>query len=197
MRPLKVKPTKFERDKVIDTAKLLFWQKGFNGTSMRDLQQAVDLRPGSIYASFGDKSQLYSAALTQYADEGYRALQRCFDESGDAEKALAQFLHLTLNNGADEPSHVCMLVKTITELGNKEHPHVILAIQQLARMEHAFFTLFLHMQQEGKLIDQDPRLMAKKFQALVIGLKTYAQTGQSPETMQLMSEHALKSLFTC
>jgi len=192
-----VKPFKFERDKVIDAAKLLFWQKGFHGTSMRDLQQAVDLRPGSIYASFGDKSQLYSAALMRYADEGYQALQQCFEETGDAEKSLAQFLHLAVNRGVDEPSHVCMLVKTIAELGDEEHSLAILAKQQLARMENAFFELFLHLQQQqGKLLDQEPRLMAKEFQALVIGLKTYAQTGQSQETMQLMSEHALKYFFT-
>ncbi|PIW60657.1 TetR/AcrR family transcriptional regulator [Shewanella sp. CG12_big_fil_rev_8_21_14_0_65_47_15] len=192
-----MKPFKFERDKVIDAAKLLFWQKGFHGTSMRDLQQAVDLRPGSIYASFGDKSQLYSAALMRYADEGYQALQQCFEETGDAEKSLAQFLHLAVNRGVDEPSHVCMLVKTIAELGDEEHSLAILAKQQLARMENAFFELFLHLQQQqGKLLDQEPRLMAKEFQALVIGLKTYAQTGQSQETMQLMSEHALKYFFT-
>ena len=133
----------------------------------------------------------------RYADEGYQALQQCFEETGDAEKSLAQFLHLAVNRGVDEPSHVCMLVKTIAELGDEEHSLAILAKQQLARMENAFFELFLHLQQQqGKLLDQEPRLMAKEFQALVIGLKTYAQTGQSQETMQLMSEHALKYFFT-
>nr|WP_067293017.1 helix-turn-helix domain-containing protein [Marinobacterium profundum] len=59
---------KFDRDTVVRSAMALFWQKGFGGTSTRDLQQALNMHPGSIYAAFGNKAGLYREALDAYAD---------------------------------------------------------------------------------------------------------------------------------
>ena len=46
---------KFEREQVVYAASQLFWEKGFHATSTRDLQDAINMRPGSIYAAFGSK----------------------------------------------------------------------------------------------------------------------------------------------
>jgi len=54
---------KFERENVIRVASQLFWEKGFTATSTRDLQEAINMRPGSIYAAFGSKEVLYSESL--------------------------------------------------------------------------------------------------------------------------------------
>jgi len=45
---------------------LLFWERGFEGTSMADLNQAMGLNPSSIYAAFGDKHALFSLAVKRY-----------------------------------------------------------------------------------------------------------------------------------
>ncbi|MFQ3219797.1 MAG: TetR/AcrR family transcriptional repressor of nem operon, partial [Paraglaciecola sp.] len=42
--------SKFDREEVLEKAKNLFWEKGYLGTSTRELQNAIDMRPGSIYA---------------------------------------------------------------------------------------------------------------------------------------------------
>ena len=46
----------------------LFWERGFEGTSMADLTQAMDLNPSSIYAAFGDKHALFQLAAKRYAE---------------------------------------------------------------------------------------------------------------------------------
>ena len=57
---------KFERENVVRVASQLFWQKGFHATSTRDLQEAVNMRPGSIYSAFGSKEGLYCESLKDY-----------------------------------------------------------------------------------------------------------------------------------
>jgi AcrR family transcriptional regulator len=47
---------------------LLFWERGFEGTSMADLTQAMCLNPSSIYAAFGDKHALFSLAVKRYLE---------------------------------------------------------------------------------------------------------------------------------
>ena len=58
---------KFEREHVVRVASQLFWEKGFHATSLKDIEHALDMRPGSIYAAFGNKESLYSQALDLYA----------------------------------------------------------------------------------------------------------------------------------
>ncbi|MDC9612019.1 TetR/AcrR family transcriptional regulator, partial [Pseudoalteromonas sp. GABNS16H] len=36
----------------------LFWERGYAGASMKQIEQALDMRPGSIYATFGSKDGL-------------------------------------------------------------------------------------------------------------------------------------------
>lgn len=59
------KQAKFDRDDVIEKAKNLYWEKGYHATSMRNLQDVVDMRPGSIYAAFGSKDNLFKEALNR------------------------------------------------------------------------------------------------------------------------------------
>jgi AcrR family transcriptional regulator len=60
------RPISFDKDAALEAAMLLFWEHGFEGTSMADLTQAMGLNPSSIYAAFGDKHALFSLAVDRY-----------------------------------------------------------------------------------------------------------------------------------
>ena len=62
------RPISFDKDAVLEVAMLLFWERGYEGTSMADLTQAMGLSPSSIYAAFGDKHSLFSLAVHRYLD---------------------------------------------------------------------------------------------------------------------------------
>jgi AcrR family transcriptional regulator len=61
-------PIGFDKDAALEAAMLLFGKRGFEGTSMADLTQAMGLNPSSIYAAFGDKHALFSLAVKRYMD---------------------------------------------------------------------------------------------------------------------------------
>lgn len=56
----------FDYEHVLDEAMYVFWRKGYHATSMRDLIQATSLQPGSLYAAFGGKRQLFERVLDHY-----------------------------------------------------------------------------------------------------------------------------------
>src|SRR4051794_23423223 len=62
------RPRGFDPDAVVDAAVEVFWRKGYEGASMADLCAATGLRPGSIYAAWGSKLGLFSAAVDRYVD---------------------------------------------------------------------------------------------------------------------------------
>ncbi|MEO6684473.1 MAG: helix-turn-helix domain-containing protein, partial [Dyadobacter sp.] len=59
----------FDPEERMEKARDLFWEKGYNATSMEDLVQTMGLNRGSIYDTYGDKHSLYLQCLGNYAAE--------------------------------------------------------------------------------------------------------------------------------
>ena len=76
----------FDRDVVLQNAMQVFWANGFNATSMQQLVDATGLNRSSLYNSFGDKMELYRAALKEYAGDTQQQIQCAI---GKAENPLA------------------------------------------------------------------------------------------------------------
>lgn len=60
------RPRQFDAAKVIESLVKVFWEKGYQATSMQDLVIASGLHKGSLYGAFGDKHAMYLAALKHY-----------------------------------------------------------------------------------------------------------------------------------
>jgi AcrR family transcriptional regulator len=62
------RPAAFDKDAALEVAMRLFWERGYEGTSMADLSLAMGVHPSSIYAAFGDKQALFALTAKRYAD---------------------------------------------------------------------------------------------------------------------------------
>jgi AcrR family transcriptional regulator len=60
------RPRQFDAEKAKAKAMRLFWERGFSGTSIQDLSQALNINPPSLYAAFGDKRTLFEASIDAY-----------------------------------------------------------------------------------------------------------------------------------
>lgn len=191
-----VNSAKFDRQQVIANATTLFWARGFKGCSMRDVQQAVNLRPGSLYASFGDKENLYREALLHYAAAGLASLQALEQQLACPLAVLRQFMREALANSlTGQPDKVCMLVKTVTELGAEQHPLASLARELLQQMAAQFTRLLAQAKQAGLLAaDTDPAALASFYQMQLIGLKSVARLQPEPAVLDCLLQQALAIL---
>jgi AcrR family transcriptional regulator len=62
------RPREFDRTVALDRAVRLFWRKGYEGTSLSDLTEALGITRPSLYAAFGNKQALFGEVLGRYAD---------------------------------------------------------------------------------------------------------------------------------
>ena len=74
------RPIGFDKDAALEAAMLLFWKRGYEGTSMADLTQAMGLNPSSIYAAFGDKHELFSLAVKRYMETRAQYATKALEE---------------------------------------------------------------------------------------------------------------------
>ena len=61
------RPRTFDTDEALARARDLFWSRGYGGTSVQDLVDALGVERGSLYGAFGDKRRLYLQAVELYA----------------------------------------------------------------------------------------------------------------------------------
>ncbi|WP_417225124.1 TetR/AcrR family transcriptional regulator [Amphritea sp.] len=176
---------KYNREDVIHKAMLLFWERGYNGTSTRDLQQAIDMRPGSIYAAFGSKEQLYREALVCYSKEMADVLAQRIASTGSPLAGLEMFFrNVVIDQCNTNPSEVCMLVKTLTEVGD-DHPELMaLSRELLKRTEDRFADILQQAKDQNEIAEHaNPRILARHLQVQMIGLRIYMKTSRNPESL--------------
>ena len=62
------RPREFDLEEALDKAMRLFWEKGYDGTSLTELASVMGITKPSLYAAFKDKETLFEQALAHYAD---------------------------------------------------------------------------------------------------------------------------------
>lgn len=189
---------KFNRDDVIEKAKNLYWEKGYHATSMRNLQDVVDMRPGSIYAAFGNKDNLFKEALNRYAEEGAVNLSNSIAQEKTVLAGLKRFIHsVTVCSKGTAPSGMCMVVKTIGELTQNDSPDLLAhATSILERVEASFVNTFKQAIDNGEISsDKDPAELARYFQIQVMGLRTYAQVSNDTDAVEKYIDGLFKSFL--
>ncbi len=109
------RPREFDETAVLDAATDLFWARGFDGASTRDLADAMGLTTASLYNAYGDKRALYRRVLDRYASG---ALAWCIAtlESEPGGAALAAFFDLLGRETLAEGARGCLVVNAGLEL---------------------------------------------------------------------------------
>ncbi|MDY6810600.1 MAG: helix-turn-helix domain-containing protein [Actinomycetota bacterium] len=117
----------YDADEVIETARDLFWTRGFDDVSVSDVEKATGLSRSSIYHAFGSMRGLFDAVVQNYLDAVVRPRLRGLQAEIVADDALASYLHEladAIARRADAVGDVtsaptgCLLVATaVTSLG--------------------------------------------------------------------------------
>lgn len=180
----------YDRDKALDAALNLFWQKGYHATSLKDLEAALAMKPGSIYAAFKSKESLYLASLERYFLNGRDQLRRDMESAPTVLAGLADHLRgYGCIGPTPDTARACMIVKTILDTTDAEP-----AIRDRARayydqLRTDFAAHFRKAKEAGELPpDADPERLAQRFQADVTALRIEAHNSTDPDAVAALAE---------
>ncbi|MCP4333852.1 MAG: TetR/AcrR family transcriptional regulator [Gammaproteobacteria bacterium] len=84
------RPREFDETMVIENLMKVFWDKGYEATTMQDLVKASGLLKGSLYGAFGDKQALYLTALKHYNRTRIQAGIDILNGEGGARQKVAR-----------------------------------------------------------------------------------------------------------
>jgi len=111
----------FDERQALVSAMLVFWEKGYEGTSIQDLEDATGLGRTSIYNAFGNKRQLFNRILECYKESVMSALFLAMDSAPDIRDGIRRLLHgaLDIHFDTDNPGG-CLVVLSVLESGQHD-----------------------------------------------------------------------------
>ena len=189
------RPRQFDEDAALDAAMRVFWQKGYEGTSLDDLTEGMGINRSSLYSTFGDKQSLFRKVVQRYQSGPLCFLPKALAEPS-ARAVTEALLRSSVKFFAD-PSHPpgCLSMQGGMACGSGNED-----VQQ-AMIEWRTAGLLLlqkRMQRakaEGDLAKNvDPKDLARLIMILMNGLSVQAVNGATSAEMNRAVELALRSL---
>ena len=145
-----------------------FWAKGFEATSMADLCTCTGLHKGSLYQAFGDKHQLFMAALNHYADSVFRETGDVISETKSPLENIRAVVNRICDDAGGEKG--CMMINSTVELAPHD-PAVKEALQAFGqRRMQAVTQLITAAQASGDIsIKTPPDKLARQLMMTLAG----------------------------
>lgn len=187
----------FDPDAALQAALELFWSRGYEATSMADLVEHLGIGRASIYATFGNKRDLYLKALDRYGETRDPALLRDLSQPGPALPAVRALVRRFAGEAADPTRRLngCFVTNTATELA----PHDTAAAHRVElswqHIETPLHSALVRAQAQGELPeDRDPRALARMLLVLLQGLRVVGKASSDPARVREAAEQALALL---
>jgi len=150
----------FDYDQKLETARNLFWEKGYNATSMHDLVDTLKLNRSSIYDTYGNKHTLFIKCLNSYILKKEGDYQAAAAKANSPLQAVQLIIKSVVKNMVLEEK-TCMSVKTTFELGQTDPETQALLNNQAKNSVRLFSGLLQTAKDQGELAqDKDPEMIA-------------------------------------
>ncbi len=168
----------FDPDEVVEKAMLLFWEKGYSETSVRDLVEATGVAHAGLYAAFEDKEGLYAATLAKYQKLVSETLYAKLAAPDAGLDAIREFFEFVLAASKNAPfKNGCMMANTSVEFGDGNEHLKKLVHENLKKLTAAFRNALANAQVSGDLAsDRDVDHLAAGLAASFQGLSILART---------------------
>ena len=185
------RPREFCTVQALDAALRLFQRKGYEGTSLTDLTEAIGVNRPSLYAAFGSKEELFRKVLARYAEIRHSGISDAL--ALPTVRGVAEALLFNAARELGQPDCPgCLLVQGALACSDEsEAVRRELGVQREALVE-ALHLRFQQAQAAGDLPpDAEPSDLARYVMAVINGMSVQAAGGSGAEELRRVAEIAL------
>jgi AcrR family transcriptional regulator len=187
------RPRSFDESAALEKAMGLFWQNGYEATSVDDLAAAMEITPPSLYNAFGSKEELFLSAFQHYLDHEAAFFPKSL-AAATAREVAEQLLFGTVDLSCGcEHSGGCLVTQTATLLADKQTRIGRKVLETCQGAIEALTQRFERAIREGDLpAGTNPCALARYLYTVVQGITVQAAWGATREQLVEVVEMALR-----
>lgn len=184
----------FDPDAALQRALELFWERGYEATSMNDLVAHLGIARASIYGTFGGKHDLYVRALERYLDQ--RKVVEKLSQPGPALPAVRAFIDSYVEESLDDQRRRgCMVVNTAVELAPRDPVMARRVMSSWDELETALASALIRARAQGEIgADKDPHALARFLLVLMQGIRVLGRADPDPRRLRDAVDQAMAAL---
>ncbi|NBB85639.1 MAG: TetR family transcriptional regulator [Bacteroidetes bacterium] len=192
------RPLEFDRSEALQQALEVFWENGYEGTSLCLLLRTMDLSRSSFYQSYGSKQRLYEQCLQQYTADVAQEMAEALEAAPSGLPFIEQVLR-SIGAAVDEPKgrRGCMVMNASGGGAADDATVAALITEGATTFARVFQAAIEQAQAEGAIAPaRNSHVLAQYLVSSRSGLKAMAKAGARRETLHAITRQILHTL-TC
>lgn len=176
------RPREFDEVAVLNAATEVFWKRGFEATSIRNLADRMGLTTASLYNAYGDKRALYKRVLERYADSALGSCTAGLASGSSGIEAIETFFSALANNTAADPDRKgCLIVNAGLESAPHDSEFRAIVSGVFRQLETMFRDCAARGQKDGSVTQsQSAEDIARLLLGTMLGIRVLARTLPEP-----------------
>jgi len=176
----------FDEVQALEKAMHLFWNHGYDGTSLQMLEKAMGLVRTSIYNTYGNKRKLFNQVITHYEETVITQLMISVERESDIRKSMEKMLNgeINLHFNKNNPGG-CLIVLSVLEKAQHGDESTKLLESIVKKMEKFLLQKLTDAQDEGQISKTiDVKSVALTIATTVVGIPVMGKAGFSKASLQ-------------
>jgi TetR/AcrR family transcriptional regulator, transcriptional repressor for nem operon len=172
------RPREFDETAVLSAATELFWTRGFDAASIRELGERMGLQTASLYNAYGDKRTLYGQVLQRYAKDALAWCEERLKGERSALEALQAFYSAVAEGSCtDRDRKGCLIVNAGLDTAPRDPEFKAMVAAVFRRLERLFRNCALRGQADGSVTRaQSADDLARLLLGVMLGMRVLART---------------------
>lgn len=194
------RPRQFDRDTALTRAMHLFWENGYEATSLSQLKAELGISAPSFYAAFGSKEALFQEAVALYLQRHGTVMDSLWDTGLAPRVAIELALRSSARMQSDtgHPSG-CMIALGVMSAGKPDNASVAAALTASRERNRAGLLACVRRGIAQQELDPgtDPLALAQVFESFLLGLSTLARDGATQASLDAAVTQVLRLWDLC
>lgn len=190
------RPIEFDKTVALEKAMDVFWEKGFQATSLQDLISSMGLSKSSFYQAFKSKHELFAATLDYYTDRMVSSMSDTIGSTASGFEFIEQiFTEIVEQAPLKSSQKGCFLMNTASEFAQSNSQIAGLTKSGMKKVELVFIGAIKQSQNIGEIsLDKSAETLANFLICNMSGLKTMVKAGIKRDTLRPIVTTIIESL---
>ncbi len=173
------RPREYDLEKALEAAMILFWSKGFEAASLKDLLNATGISKSSFYYAFGSKHKLFEQCIERFRNQQVAQMKVELEQAPTGRIFIETFLReMAKESYVTNTSYGYSIMNTTTEFAGRNPEVSKLVANATLRLMEVFWLAIKRGQAEGVICEyKDPDILAIYLMNSIAGLRSMIKVG--------------------